>query len=76
MGKEYYSKNNYLYIIGQIANLIYVKKFAKIWYTYALSKNTDKHQYQSTALESLNDGGCFCLASLVQELEKEKKYCN
>lgn len=58
-------------IIGQIANMFSEKKFAKIWYKYALPKHTDKSQYQKKALHALNNGGCFCLASLVQGLSKE-----
>ena len=34
-------------------------------------KNTDKSEYQNKALNALNDGGCFCLSSLVQGLSKE-----
>lgn len=58
-------------IIGQIANILSEKKFAKTWYKYALPKETEKSQYQKKALDSLNNGGCFCLSSLVQGLSKE-----
>lgn len=58
-------------VIGQIANMFSEKKFAKIWYKYALPKNTDKSEYQKKALSALNNGGCFCLSSLVQGLSKE-----
>ncbi|MEM7484531.1 MAG: alpha/beta hydrolase [Bacteroidota bacterium] len=58
-------------VIGQIANAFSEKKFAKIWYKYALPKSTDKTEYQNTALTALKNGGCFCLSSLVQGLEKE-----
>lgn len=58
-------------VIGQIANMFSEKKFAQIWYKYALPKNTDKSKYQNKALNSLNNGGCFCLSSLVQGLSKE-----
>ncbi|MFT5823754.1 MAG: pimeloyl-ACP methyl ester carboxylesterase [Crocinitomix sp.] len=58
-------------IIGQIANIFSEKKFAKIWYKYALPKHTDKSKYQKKALDALNNGSCFCLSSLVQGLLKE-----
>lgn len=59
-------------IIGQFANLFLVKKFANIWYKYALPKPTDKSLYRKKAIHSLENGGCFCLSSLVQGLQKEK----
>jgi len=58
-------------VIGQVVNIFSEKKFAKVWYKYALPKNTDKLKYQNTALNALKNGGCFCLSSLVQGLEKE-----
>ncbi len=58
-------------IIGQITNIFSEKKFAKIWYKYALPKETDISKYQKTALHSVNNRGCFCLSSLVQGLSKE-----
>lgn len=59
-------------LIGQLVNLFSAKKFARVWYKYALPKTTDISKYQNTALNSLNNGGCFCLSSLVQGLDKEK----
>ncbi|WP_394975175.1 alpha/beta fold hydrolase [uncultured Croceitalea sp.] len=58
-------------VIGQIANIFSEKKFAKIWYKYALPKHADTSKYQNEALNALNNGGCFCLSSLVQGLSKE-----
>ncbi|PCJ94440.1 MAG: alpha/beta hydrolase [Flavobacteriaceae bacterium] len=58
-------------IIGQIANMFSEKKFAKIWYKYALPQHTDASKYKKEALHALNNGGCFCLSSLVQGLSKE-----
>ncbi|NJM80894.1 MAG: alpha/beta hydrolase [Flavobacterium sp.] len=58
-------------LIGQIVNSFSEKKLAKIWYKYALPKGIDNSSYINTALCSLNNGGCFCLSSLVQGLEKE-----
>lgn len=58
-------------IVGQIVNSFSEKKFAKIWYKYALPKGADVSQYQNKALHSLKNGGCFCLSGLVQGLKKE-----
>jgi pimeloyl-ACP methyl ester carboxylesterase len=58
-------------IIGQLINSFTEKKLAKIWYKAALPKSTDKTEYQNIALHSLNNGGCFCLSSLVQGLIPE-----
>jgi pimeloyl-ACP methyl ester carboxylesterase len=58
-------------LIGQIANSYSDKKFAKLWYKYAIPKETDKCQYQKIALNALQNGSCFCLSGLVQRLTKE-----
>lgn len=58
-------------VIGQIANSFLEKRLAKLWYKYALPKETDNSAYIDTAISSINNGGCFCLSSLVQGLEKE-----
>jgi len=58
-------------IIGQIVNSVSEKKLTKIWYKYALPKETDNSTYIKTAISSLENGGCFCLSGLVQGLEKE-----
>jgi len=59
-------------VIGQIANSFSERKLAKIWYSYALPKETNNSTYVKTAITSLNNGGCFCLSSLVQGLAKER----
>lgn len=59
-------------IIGQITNSFLEKKFANSWYKYALPKGHDISDYQNKALNSLKNGGCFCLAGLVQGLAKGK----
>jgi len=59
-------------IVGQILNGLSEKKLANIWYKYALPKSTPKKEYQDKAIKALEKGGCFCLSSLVQGLEKEK----
>ena len=58
-------------VIGQIVNAFSEKKLAKIWYKYALPKETDKSTFVNTSIRMLNNGGCFCLSGLVQGLEKE-----
>jgi pimeloyl-ACP methyl ester carboxylesterase len=59
--------------IGQLANLIYADKFAGIWYNYALPKNhLSKEEFANTAQASIKKGGCFCLSSLVQGLNKDR----
>lgn len=60
-------------IFGQITNAIYAKKFANLWYKYALPKNhPERSAYAKTAQHSIQKGGCFCLSSLVQGLQKDK----
>ncbi len=60
-------------IVGQVANLLMDKKFAKIWYKYSLPK-TSAHRapFRAKSIATLNNGGCFCLSSLVQGLKKEQ----
>jgi pimeloyl-ACP methyl ester carboxylesterase len=58
-------------IIGQLANISIEKKFAKVGYKYLLPKGTDLTSYENKALHSLNHGGCYCIASLVQGLTAE-----
>jgi pimeloyl-ACP methyl ester carboxylesterase len=60
--------------VGQLANALFAKKLADIWYTYSLPKNhSSRHEYAQTAKASLAEGGCFCLSSLVQGLSKDRK---
>ncbi|MFN7116232.1 MAG: alpha/beta fold hydrolase [Saprospiraceae bacterium] len=60
-------------VVGQLTNAIYAKKFADIWYQYALPKNhASRHDYAQTAKTSIGKGGCFCLSSLVQGLNKDR----
>jgi len=57
-------------VIGQITNAMMAKKFAGIWYNYALPKHhPNRESFSSTATHALNNGGCFCLSSLVQGLK-------
>jgi pimeloyl-ACP methyl ester carboxylesterase len=60
--------------IGQLANAIYAKKLADIWYKYSLPKNhSSRQEYTQIAKASIAKGGCFCLSSLVQGLNKDRK---
>jgi len=60
-------------LIGQLANVIYAKKLAGIWYKYALPKDHSSPEgYAITAKASIKKGGCFCLSSLVQGLSKNR----
>ncbi len=59
-------------VIGQITNALLAKKFAGLWYNYALPKNHPEHgDFVQTATHSLDNGGCFCLSSLVFGLKKD-----
>ncbi len=57
--------------IGQIVNWFSEKKLAKIWYKYALPLDSDNSMFVEKAVHSLENGGCFCLSSLVQGMKKE-----
>jgi len=60
--------------IGQIVNSMYANRFTGIWYKYALPKHHSSiEEYTKTAKVSLAKGGCFCLSSLVQGLNKDRK---
>ena len=60
--------------IGQLTNAIYVNKLVDVWYKYSLPKNSEsRHTYTSIARDSISKGGCFCLSSLVQGLNKDRK---
>lgn len=58
-------------VVGQMANSFLEKKLAVKWYDYALPKNVDRSEYQQKAVDTIKNGGCFCLSSLVQGLTKE-----
>ena len=60
-------------IIGQLTNNILVNKFSNVWYDVALPRESEfKNDFKSKANQSIKQGGCFCLSSLVQGLSKEK----
>lgn len=58
-------------VVGQLLMAATAKKFAKGWYDIALAKNSEqKPWFQRHATHAVNNGGCFCLASLSQGLLK------
>jgi pimeloyl-ACP methyl ester carboxylesterase len=58
-------------VVGQLINSFTEEKLARIWYKTALPKATSKTEYECIALNSIHNGGCFCLSSLVQGLSQE-----
>ena len=58
-------------VVGQIANIFIENKFVEEGYKYLLPKETDLTKYRDLALNSLKNGGCNCLSSLVQGLTPE-----
>ena len=59
-------------VAGQVSNILMSKKLAHTWFQYALPKESDKRvSFRKLANDVLTKGGCFCLSSLVQNLEKE-----
>jgi pimeloyl-ACP methyl ester carboxylesterase len=58
-------------VLGQTINALYAKRFAAIWYKYALPKDANRNPFIQTAHHALNHRGCFCLAGLVQGLNRE-----
>ncbi|MCA6362286.1 MAG: alpha/beta hydrolase [Bacteroidetes bacterium] len=58
-------------VLGQTMNAVYAKKFAAIWYKYALPKGANRNPFVQTAHHALGQRGCFCLSGLVQGLNRE-----
>jgi len=60
-------------IIGQLTNKIIVKKLTNVWYDVSLPRDSNiKNTFKTKSHNSIKQGGCFCLSSLVQGLGKEK----
>lgn len=53
-------------LIGQIISWLNRYKLAKIWFKIALPKGHDIEPWVEKSISNLKDGGCNCLASLVQ----------
>jgi pimeloyl-ACP methyl ester carboxylesterase len=60
-------------IIGQISNILIESQFVEKGYKYLLPKETDKTEFIKKSLNSLKNGGCNCLSSLVQGLKPDLK---
>ena len=62
-------------IVGQLTNKVIVKKLSNVWYDVSLPRNSDlKKEFKRKSYDSLCQGGCFCLSSLVQGLTKDKTF--
>lgn len=60
-------------VVGQLANSIHTKKLIDIWYNYSLPKyHGAKDDYIQKSKSAVKKGGCFCLSSLVQGLNKDR----
>jgi len=60
-------------ILGQLTNKLLVKKLSNVWYDVALPRDSNyKNDFKNKSHNSINEGGCFCLSSLVQGLDKER----
>lgn len=58
-------------IIGQVANEVLNQKMADVWYKLALPKKSElRSGFHERASNSLKNGGCYCLSSLVQGISK------
>lgn len=58
--------------LSQVIMPFVEKKIAHKWYKYALPKETKKEPFRQPALESLCNGGSYCLCSLTQGLSSER----
>ena len=58
-------------VIGEFLNSLTEKKSAKIWYNKAYPEGRDNTKVIDLALNTLDNGGCFCLSGLVQGLNKD-----
>ena len=59
-------------VLGQLLAWLFRKKVASRWYRKALPRSTDPRLFGDMGIEALSNGGCFCLASVVQALVHEK----
>lgn len=58
--------------ISQLMMPFVEKKFAERWYDYALPRGVNRAPFQKIALESIKNGGSFCLCSLTQGITNEQ----
>jgi len=59
-------------VVGQISAWLFRGKAAHAWYGMALPRTTTPKPFQEKALDALSGGACFCLASVVQGLARER----
>jgi len=59
-------------VVGQISAWLFRGKAAHAWYGMALPRTTAPKPFQEKALDALSGGACFCLASVVQGLGRER----
>jgi pimeloyl-ACP methyl ester carboxylesterase len=59
-------------VVGQISAWLFRGKAAHAWYGMALPRTTAPKPFQEKALDALSGGACFCLASVVQGLARER----
>ena len=59
-------------VVGQISAWLFRSKAAHAWYATALPRTTPPKPFQEKALDALAGGACFCLASVVQGLGRER----
>jgi pimeloyl-ACP methyl ester carboxylesterase len=58
-------------VFGQLFGWALRSKIAQVWYSVALPKNTPRKPFADKAQTALTNGGCFCLASVCQNLSRE-----
>jgi pimeloyl-ACP methyl ester carboxylesterase len=59
-------------VVGQISAWLFRRKAAQAWYGMALPRTTAPKPFQEKARDALAGGACFCLASVVQGLARER----
>ncbi len=58
-------------VLGQVVAWAARRKAARSWYRLALPKGSDASAFKRPAMHALANGGCFCLAGVVQGLKRE-----
>ncbi len=57
-------------LLGQAICRLQQKKLAVLWYNNALRPGSDVAPFRDVALNTMDAGGCFCLASASQSLKR------
>jgi len=58
-------------VLGQLTSWIFEKKAIDSWYRYALPRNADRMRFHRPGGAARPKGACFCLAGVVQGLNRE-----